>query len=209
MQRTAALRLAGPTARLVARPTGVAHVYTGPLTPSGCCVPRSRRTVCRAHTRRLYVVPPASDDPGTGRGICARCSACLAATPRAVRQAEPQTREEYAAAYAAVTLDDLERDAAAAGTPADIDHVAHLSLLLFGHHACSSTGLTKRIAQHRDRVNGITETETARRIGEAATHAHANRKAEIKNAWQEREDRIARLGIKNATRQSTNRSELS
>ena len=42
---------------LVGRPVGVVHVSTDPLTPSGRYLTSSGRTVCRARTRRLAVLP--------------------------------------------------------------------------------------------------------------------------------------------------------
>jgi hypothetical protein len=112
-----ALKVAGPGSVLAARPAGVAHVYTGPLTPSGRFIPRTGQTVCRARTRRLHVVaipprwssllPEAADQLPR---LCARCSTCLARrrtfarprrwTPRPGRSSSPSPADQYRAAYA-------------------------------------------------------------------------------------------------------------
>ena len=136
-----ALRLAGPHARLVARPGGVAHIYTGPLTPSGRWA--SGRPLCRARTRRLTTVSlpagwsslsPSTGGPSLPR-LCARCSVALP-EPGAAEQ-HLTTRTGFLAEYADLTPFDLVLAAKTADTAEELDQVAHLSLALFGHLACT------------------------------------------------------------------------
>lgn len=110
-------------ARLVSRPHGVHHLYVGPLTPSGA-VPRNRRPVCKAHTRRLYVDGGEASTQGTPRLVCARCSARLvgslpgrAETPTVQYLSKAQDRQRYQgltvvdvylSARFAVTVDELD-----------------------------------------------------------------------------------------------------
>lgn len=69
-----AIIAAGHPVVLVARPGGVTHLYTGPLTRTGT-VPAKRRPLCLARTRRLY---DRSSFPVRGDiRVCARCSARL------------------------------------------------------------------------------------------------------------------------------------
>jgi hypothetical protein len=151
-----ALQLAGPGAVLAARPTGVAHVYTGPLTPSGRFIPRAGQAVCRARTRQLRVVPTPPgwstlqcSQAGARRlpRLCARCSTCLsrrvpsphgAASPvgRQVEQ-HPTSRAAYRHRFADLTPADLWVAAQLATTPEELAAVGHLSLVLFGHHGCT------------------------------------------------------------------------
>lgn len=95
-------------AQLVHRPRGVVHLYAGPLTPSGRFAAAAGRTVCRARTRRLAVL----DRPGGtvelgGRRFCRRCTAALPPVLGAVVQ-HPVSRDDWQAAYGALTLDDFE-----------------------------------------------------------------------------------------------------
>jgi uncharacterized protein (DUF433 family) len=139
-----ALKAAGPGSVLAARPAGVTHVYVGPLTPSGRFIPRNRRAVCRAHTRRLGVTdPPRSSlhPDGAGVRLCARCSACLTRRrmPRGdvVGQVEQLlTRDDYRVRYGHLTETDLYLAAHTAETADELDVVGHLSLLLLGHRGC-------------------------------------------------------------------------
>lgn len=148
-----ALSMTGPGAVLASRPTGVAHVYTGPLTPSGRFIPRAGRPVCRARTRRLGVVTIPSrwsslSHPGVLPRLCARCSACLARRRHTLsrcgvavsqaRQAEPLTaRGAYRTTYTDLTPFDLLLAVQAADTTTELDVAAHLTLVLFGHLGCT------------------------------------------------------------------------
>lgn len=81
------LTLVAGYGRLVGRPRGVAHVYVGPLTPSGRWVPRAGRAVCGTRTRRLSLLEldGTALDP-VGRRMCARCSTRLLSAARRVEQ---------------------------------------------------------------------------------------------------------------------------
>jgi hypothetical protein len=150
-----ALKVAGPGSVLAARPAGVAHVYTGPLTPSGRFIPRTGQTVCRARTRRLHVVaipprwssllPEAADQLPR---LCARCSTCLAACrdrrdPRGTtapdgpsRQVEQPSRQAYRDTFAHLGLVELLAGAVVADCRDELAVVGHLALLLHGWRAC-------------------------------------------------------------------------
>lgn len=214
-----ALRIAGPSAVLVARPgSHVMHVYAGPLTPSGRFVPRSGRTACRAHTSRLSVLNPsaASSLAPTGRRMCARCSARLAGpvpstgalTPSKGR-AEQQhlSREQLRARYVDVTPADLVRWLTAAATEDDVDEAAHVSLLLFGPAGCQTTTaaapdgqvltLHGAVHAHRRRVQGHPDPFPNLVISSAE---YLERRRAIRAEHrQERDERIRRLGFTNAT----------
>jgi hypothetical protein len=127
-----ALLVAKSHALLVARPTSpVLHIYAGPLTLSGRWVPSSRRTACRAHTRRLTVLARtgATLELG-GRRVCARCSARLFAVAR--RAEQPVTREQWLVAYAGVTLGDLATGLAVASTTDETHSLGFVAKLLHG-----------------------------------------------------------------------------
>ena len=96
-------------AHLAGRPRGVVHLYSGPLTRSGRFVPAAGLTVCRAATRRLTVVEPPlpskAPDLG-GRRFCRRCTAALPPSLGVAVQ-QPVSRDDWAAAYGHLTVDDL------------------------------------------------------------------------------------------------------
>lgn len=209
----AALATAGPDSCLVGRPTtDVAHVYVGPLTPSGF-VPRRSRPVCRARTRRLAVLPERQTSlvcDASTRRVCARCSACLAR--RRAGQAEPPctTRAEFSLRYAGLTRRDLWAQAVMAETLEEINAVAHLSLVVLGHHACQQPlpvsheehhagSLTELIGRRREHLAGFPNRHRSDALQALIETGYAQAKAERKAAWQDREDRIRRLGFINAT----------
>lgn len=205
-----ALALAGPDAVLASRPRGVPHVYVGPLTPSGRQVPRAGRTVCRARTRRLTVIPSerrSSLDPCGPSRVCARCSACLSRDG----QAEPLTsRAAYLEEYSGATKADVAFALELAATVAEVDAAAHLSLVLFGVAGCNDgftehgrdwVSLHQLVFRHRGRVGAFNTPEAiaaADRDRIASENAAQQRASERKQMWREREDRIARLGFNNA-----------
>ncbi|MDN4174695.1 hypothetical protein QWY28_17165 [Nocardioides sp. SOB77] len=211
----AALHAAGPDAVLVARPTGVAHIYTGPLTPGGS-VPRRCRPACGAHTRRLTVIPSSerrsSLDPSTAITVCARCSARLSRQMRD-RRAEPNpvTATDYRNTYGDLTRRDLWADAVMAETLEEIEAVAHLSLVLLGHPACEqplpvahvetqpARTLTQLIGHIRERLADYPNRDRSEAFHALVATGYAQTRAERHQLWQDREQRIARLGINNAT----------
>jgi hypothetical protein len=191
---------------LASRPTGVLHAYAGPLTPTGRS-PRGGRPVCGARTRTLRVVPL----PEVRRlRVCERCHAHLVRLGKAGGVGtQPPSRGQLLAAYAGVTSFDLAVDAWRAETVEDVERVEHLALLLFGIRAAKSepvvspdgkvTGpLDEHLAKARRRL-GIVRDPLAGPLRAAATenellarHAATERR---KQAWQDREDRIERLGF--------------
>jgi hypothetical protein len=199
------------TCALVCRPRGVLHAYVGPLTRSGRSVPRAARPTCGVRTRALGVVPLSEV---RRRRVCARCTARLL-TP--VQEAGHPTRGQLLDAYAGVTDFDLALDAWRAETPEDLERVEHLALLLLGPRAAAKTPVVApitgkvtgpvddHVAQARRRL-GITRDPlgpdaraTANENELIARHAAKGRR---KAAWQDREDRIERLGFVNATARS-------
>lgn len=199
MTPAVARHAAGPGARLVTR-TGVLHVYTGPLTPSGRFIPRNARTVCRARTGRLSVVElervtALADDVRRRRPrVCARCSARLTAL-RGSGRVEPQHRDHYRQAAAGLSIADLAVDLTAAATEDDVDHVVHIALAV---HGLTNLGpLRDLVTAHRARVHIPTafEQQRAEAIDMAAVATIGRRKAENAERWDLREASVARLGI--------------
>lgn len=117
--------------RLVARPGGVAHLYAGALTPSGRWVVRAGRTVCGARTRRLQVLAGgcADLDPGRGPRMCRRCMPVL--PPSMGRPGGLVSRDDWLAAYAHLTVEDLKTAARWACTVDQSHQVGFLAQLLF------------------------------------------------------------------------------
>lgn len=213
-----ALAIAGPDARLVGRPTSdVAHVHVGPLSPSGRYVPLSGRAVCRSRTRQLTVLPERRSsltppEPGSRR-VCARCSARLSSCSKGVngRRAEPCThRTDYSSRYGHLTRRDFWAQAVMAETLTELEHVAHLSLVVLGHAECDLP-----LPVHHEGIDGASLTELLgrlrerladypnRHLGEAFTalveSGYAQAKAQRQATWREREERIRRVGFVNAT----------
>ncbi len=193
---------------LAARPTGVLHTYVGPLTPSGRC-PRAARPACGTRTRALGVVPLSEV---RARRVCVRCTVRLARGIPA-GGAGLQTRDQLRAVYAGVTAFDLAVDAWRAETPADVERVEHLGLLLVGFPACKNepvvspdgkeTGpLDDHLAQARRRL-GIVRDPMSPALRAAANEnalmAGLIEKQRRGAAWRDRQARIDRLGFVNAT----------
>lgn len=193
----------------MARPHGVLHAYRGPLTPSGRSVPRAGRAECNVHTRTLGVV--ALSTVGRRR-VCGRCRARLAASP----VCEPGTlpRHEARALYSDVTPFDLAVDAWRCETEADIDRLEWIALLIVGLPALkrdpvvapsgkTNPPLDQLIARARRRISGVRDVLSPSMRAAADENEHEAREAARlgrKKGWQDREDRIARLGFVNASR---------
>lgn len=200
MSPETALRLAGPGVVLVSRPSGVAHAYIGPLTPSGRFVPRSARTVCRTRTRRLQVTTCST------RRLCARCSVCLS-EGEAGKQTGLCTRDQYRRRFAHVTPWDLVREVRTVTAPAELDDVAHLTLVLFGVTGCQqpvpmpdgrqSAPLNKHIGWHRQRVLGFPQRQKDRDLTRLADDVRRRRNQQ---RHEDREAAIDRFGFNTATR---------
>ena len=213
-----ALAIAGPDAHLVRRTADVVHAYVGPLTPSGRFAPRAARTVCRAHTRQLRVVPP-HERPSTlerraaasSPRVCARCAACLDRDRHRSRQVtSPLDRDQVRRAHAATTKGDVALALELATTPAEVASAAWLSLLLFDVAGCNDPvtehgrtwpSLHDLVYRARSRVRGFPETyyadaELQRAGAEAAKTA---RIAAARDIQKDRERRIDALGFDAAT----------
>ena len=217
MIHEAALAAAGPGALLVARPAGVAHVYAGPLTPSGRFAAASGRTVCRARTRRLSVLPEhpsslAPREPGSKR-LCVRCSARLSSCKGVNdRRAEvPCThRTEYRRRYGSLAPRDFYAQALMAETLDELEQLAHLSLVVLGHARCdqpmpvthegyASGSLTQLLGRLRERLADHPNRHLSEAFTALVESGYAQAKADRHAVWAEREDRIRRLGFINAT----------
>lgn len=193
MITTTALHIAGHGSHVVGRPSGVAHVYVGPLTPSGRWVPRSGRAVCKTRTRRLAVLERDGSplDPAARR-LCGRCSACL--SPRRQVEQLPVTREEWLARFGSLSPFDLAVDAFMAETVEEIQRLEFLALLLVGYPACAkdpvvspagkvSPPLDKQLSRHRTRVGGAHRDEhEAERVAENRELADTIRRRD----WRDR-----------------------
>lgn len=117
---------------LVQRPgSPVVHLYSGPLTPSGCWVPRSGRTVGGTRTKRLSVLERSlrllEDD---GLRCCAHCTARL--TAHIGRAVHPVTRDQNLDHYRGLTLSDLAVAVRISTTVDDTHRIGFVLSLLFG-----------------------------------------------------------------------------
>lgn len=130
-----------PGTHMAARPHGVVHVYTGPLTPSNRFVPRHGSTACRTRTRRLAVLDFASllvEFASGRRRACGNCSARL--TSRLGR-AEQITRTDAVTRYSHLTPYAVALLAHLAVTELEVEWVQWLALLLFGFVAARDTAV--------------------------------------------------------------------
>lgn len=144
--------------------------------------------------------------------MCGRCRARLAASP----SCEPGTlpRHEAKALYADVTSFDLAVDAWRAQTEADVERLEWVALLVIGLPALKrdpviapngkvTESLDRQIARARLRVCGSRDYLSPSMRAAADENEHEAREAirlGKRKGWQDREDRIARLGINLATR---------
>lgn len=144
--------------------------------------------------------------------MCGRCSARLAAHPRC----EPGTlpRHEAKALYADVTAFDLAVDAWRAETEDDIDRLEWVALLVVEWHALkkepvvapsgkTSPPLDELIRRARRRISGARDhiaPGMRAAMNENEHQARETARLRRKQGWQEREDRIERLGFDLATR---------
>lgn len=198
-------------AHLVARKRGVVHLYTGPLTPSGRYVPRAGRTACNVRTRRLTVLPRtvALDLASPSLRACGRCSARLS---RLSGRAEHISRDAAITRYGHLTAFDLALWAYLAVSEADVELVAWLGLLLLGLVACrdsqvvaptgKTTGpLDSHVARARRRIGTTRDAYAWMRdlAEEGAQRSREIARQRRHDAWQEKEDRIERLGMALAT----------
>lgn len=206
-----ALQRGGPHAVIVRRPRGVLHVADGRfLTRSGQAVPASLRPECGAATRRLRVVDLDGWDSlkaGNPR-MCRRCTRSIAAQTRDWDR-PLWNRDEYRRAYAATTPLQLAHELEAAESLEEVTAAAHVALVLFGHRGCVTTRVTRPygspslhelIARRRIHFNSDSLLERQRAQAMADAAVMERRKADRIAGREEREARIARVGIVNAKR---------
>ncbi|MCM0619815.1 hypothetical protein [Nocardioides bruguierae] len=113
------------------RPGGVVHVVTGATTATGQWATASSRPACGVRTRRLAVVPSTSPIDLRGARFCRRCTRHL--PPVLGRTSTALTsRDQIAAAYADLTIDDLRQALAWARDVDDAHGVGYLALLIHG-----------------------------------------------------------------------------
>lgn len=121
------------------------------------------------------------------------------------------TRGQYVDLYAGTTKADIAFALELARTPDEVDAAAHLSLVLFNVAGCRTgftehgiewPALTVLVGKARARVHGFDPSYYRRAEVAAAASEEATRKgkAQRKQSWNEREERIRRLGFTNATR---------
>lgn len=133
------IRIAGPDALLVSDQAGEAHVIAGPLTPSGRLPETSDRTCSRAHNRQLEVLPGRWSSLTTASPVprlCARCVARLSSSCEGVndgsRATLPVNRDDWAAAYAGVTVAELATAVHFATTVDETHRIGFVAQRLFG-----------------------------------------------------------------------------
>lgn len=191
------LTLVAGRGRLVGRPTGVAHIYSGSMTRSGRMVPTAGRPACRLATRRLYLLP--LDGPAltpASRPICTRCLARL--TKAAARTASLQSRGEFIAAYGHLEPCHLIYAAGLATTVADTHRIGMVAQMLFGpagvwplHHdewaALDATIIGRRRAL-ATALRTPEEVEAARRAREIEAYND-----ELARAGRRRQERVDRI----------------
>lgn len=131
LRLVAALRFG---AVLAARPRSiVAHVCQGRTTPSGRWLSRSARPVCRARTARLEViVQPNQGVSMNGHRLCRRCRPMLPAALGRCDAHQLVTRQDLAAAFTGLTVDDLDTAARWSRTVSESHQVGRVLSILHG-----------------------------------------------------------------------------
>ncbi len=129
--RAAQSSASASAAVLVARPHGVVHVSTDPLTPSGRYLTSGGRTVCRARTRRLAVLPRGEAARiFQERRVCARCIAHFADVPGVNGHSLPRDVEKDT--FGHLTIANLRTVLRSCTIADQTHHVGRLALMLFG-----------------------------------------------------------------------------
>lgn len=192
-------------ARLAHRParTSVVHLFTGPATPSGRFAAAAGRTVCQTRTRRLSLIEPRLPRLDLdGRRFCRRCTTTLPAclgreVPRLV------TQDEWAEAYAHLTVADLVQVTTWCRTVDETHQVGRLAMLLFrpapprrdlatDAHAAEVYDLDRYITQRRRALAAaqVTPEELEERARAAEVEAAQDR---LLRESRRRGDRVARI----------------
>lgn len=183
----ATLRLANAVhagAVLVARPRGVVHVHTGPLTRSGRHA--AARPLCGAVTRRLAVVGRASSDLPAAVEAAGRrrfCRTCLRMLPARLGSTQQLvTRDDWIEMFADLTVADLHLAARWARTVDETYQVMRLLGCLHGPKpprgplADAYDQVTKR--RHKLTLAAMTDDERAAVHAARDTEAFNRRLAE-------------------------------
>jgi hypothetical protein len=141
---------------------------------------------------------------------------------RYLRQAEPQQpcthRTDYAYRYAGLTRRDVWAQVVMAETLAELEHIAHVSLVVLGHQVCQAplpvsheglhaASLTELIGRRREALAGYPNRGRSEALNALIASGYAQAKAERAALHKEREDRIRRLGFTNAANRTPNLEE--
>lgn len=188
-------------AHLAHRPRGVVHVYTGPLSPSGRFAAAAGRTVCGTRTRRLSKLECAEGRLDLGRRrFCRRCTRGL---PPVLGQVNymPVSRDQWAAAFAALTVDDLTLIARWARTVEETHQAGYLASVLLG-----PASMREPTASGPDRDRWLLEQTILRRRRQlvAAARTPEEREQAVRDQEAEALDR-ARV---NAARREADRLDV-
>ncbi|TIC78812.1 hypothetical protein [Nocardioides sp. GY 10127] len=182
------------------RPGGVVHVVTGAATASGRWATVSSRPACGVRTRRLAVVPSTGPIDLHGARFCRRCTRHL--PPVLGRTtAGLVSRDETAAVYADLTLDDLRQALAWARTVDEAHGVGYLALLIHGPAPLHRPTDPARLARWdletatRDRLRrlrhaALTPEERAQAADDARRQAEDAARVQAAHARGYRMDRI-------------------
>ena len=199
-----ALRILGAYragARIGYRPGSlVAHITPAtPLTPSGRHLPRTTRPVCGTRTRQLRVLAGPVDATARGLRFCRRCTLLL---PTCLGRYVGRviTREDRAAAFGHLTVDDLTVAARWCQTVDDTHAVSTVVSVVYGPAPWTRPTTSDRDAYARWELNRVLiARRNALREQELSDDARAERDGKAEAAAYERGLRIANRRRDDAT----------
>lgn len=189
---------------LAARPVGVAHLYSGDLTPTGKFVPAGNPVTCKAKTGRLNVLTEGLTALGPDRRMCRRCMATSLAMHPGPDLANDRVAEH--AYYSALTAGDFGNAANLCATVEESHQVARIAARVLGPGAPDETrladhGLWKRLDAHMNhRRNEL-------RARELTPEERAEIEAE-KAAWHAKSELIEQNRAKEVSRAKANDRRL-
>lgn len=205
-----------PGAHLAARPCGVVHVYTGPLTPSRRYVPRQGATACRTRTRRLTVLDPSLTGAEFATGRRRACGSCSARLSLPSGRAEQVTRDDALTRYGHLTPFAVALLAFLAGSEVEVEWVQWLALLIVGYAACRDAAVvapTGKVtgplfahidqARKRLRITHDPYAKTRDRYEAQRADREFHEQVERDQAWSEWRADVEELGHLNAPARPT------